>query len=78
MASPNCPKCGATLESHANRGWKFFHAVAFGPYDGRSSGNCPLDGMAFEEDGTPIVGSDTARRTLVEAIHGKKREKEAS
>ena len=70
-----CPKCGSTLHSHAGRGHKYFHGAAFGPYDGSSYGGCSLDGLAFESDGTPIIGSDDARKALVEAIHGHKKEK---
>ena len=70
--NPKCPHCGSQLFSHANRDWKYFHQAAFRPYDGQSSGGCPLDGMAFESDGTPIVGSDAARMVLAEAIYGHK------
>jgi hypothetical protein len=71
MKQPECPKCGETLSYHAGRG-KYFHEWAFGPYDGTSSGECVLDGMAFEQDGTPIVESDVRRKMMVEAIHGHK------
>ena len=69
---PVCPECGEGLVSHAGRMWKYFHQWAMGPYNGDSSGKCSLDGMAFEMDGTPIVGSDSFRKALVEAIHGDK------
>jgi hypothetical protein len=65
-----CCKCGEELVSHAGRNWKFFHAHALGSYDGSSSGKCPIDGKAFEEDGTPIENSDKERKKLVISIHG--------
>ena len=74
MSAPKCPECGEALRSHVGRNWKYFHDWAFGPYDGTSSGKCKLDGMAFEENGQPIMGSDKARKDLVEALHGHKRE----
>lgn len=52
--APTCPECDEVLKSHAGRGYKFFHAFAFEPYNGDSSGKCILDGAPFEIDGTPI------------------------
>ena len=72
---PSCPECGEGLQSHAGRGWKYFHQWAFGPYDGSSSGRCKLDGLAFEQDGTPIIGSDEERRDLIKMIYNSKERK---
>lgn len=71
--SPSCPECKEQLFSHAGRGHKYFHEWAFGLYDGSSSGKCSLDGLAFERDGTPIRGSDNARKEWVEELHGHKK-----
>ena len=69
---PQCPQCGEGLKSHAGRMWKYFHEVAFGPYNGETYGTCPLDAMAFEQDGSVVGGSDLARKSLMETIHGSK------
>ena len=72
MTATKCPECGEELTSHAGRGWKYFHQWAHGPYDGSSSGKCSLDGLAFEQDGTPIAGSDSMRAAMVYDMHGHK------
>ena len=67
---PECPECGETLCSHANRNWKYFHRhVVDGPYPNPKPHACSLVNIAFEHDGSPIRCSDVVRFGWAETIH---------
>ena len=57
-AVPHCRECGEQLESHAGRGWKYFHEhVLSGPYPNPLPHRCRLVNIAFERDGTPVASA---------------------
>jgi len=68
---PECLECGETLESHANRNWKWFHyhVGTLNPYPNPKPHPCSLVDFAFERDGTPIKGSAEERYELCRIIH---------